>query len=89
MSKQRKRLALALAIVFALNIFIIGMAQSAAAELYKKGSSGATVTEIQTRLKEWGYYSGEVTASTAARPRPPCAIFKAPTGLTPMGRWAI
>lgn len=39
MSKQRKRLALALAIVFALNIFIIGMAQSAAAELYKKAQA--------------------------------------------------
>ena len=33
---------------------------SAWGDAYKKGASGATVTEIQTRLKNWGYYSGEV-----------------------------
>ena len=60
MSKERKKLILALAVIFAVNIFIIALAQNAWAELYKKGSSGAPVTEIQTRLKNWGYYSGEV-----------------------------
>jgi N-acetylmuramoyl-L-alanine amidase len=42
------------------NIFIIALAQKASADLYKKGSSGATVSEIQTRLKNWGYYDGAV-----------------------------
>ena len=60
MSRERKKLVLALAIIFAVNIFIIAMAQNASADLYKKGSSGAAVTEIQTRLKNWGYYSGSV-----------------------------
>ena len=60
MSKERKKLILALIIVFTLNIFIIALAQSAAADLYKKGASGQTVREIQTRLKNWGYYSGSV-----------------------------
>ncbi len=60
MSAERKRLVLALVVIFALNIFIIALAQSASADLYKKGSSGQVVTEIQTRLKNWGYYSGTV-----------------------------
>ena len=34
MSAERKRLLLALAVLFALNIFIIALAQSASADLY-------------------------------------------------------
>ena len=60
MSKEKRRLVLALALIFAVNIFIIALAQKASADLYKKGSSGATVSEIQSRLKNWGYYSGSV-----------------------------
>ncbi len=60
MSRERKRLVLALALIFAVNIFIIALAQKASADLYKKGSTGATVSEIQTRLKKWGYYDGAI-----------------------------
>lgn len=60
MSKERKRLILIMAVIFTVNIFIISMAQYASADLYKKGSSGATVKEIQTRLKNWGYYNGAI-----------------------------
>ena len=60
MSPERKKLILALAVIFAVNIFIIALAQRASAELYKKGSGGAVVSEIQTRLKNWGYYNGAV-----------------------------
>lgn len=60
MSVKRRKLVLMLAVIFAVNIFIIAMAQSASAGLYKKGSSGDMVTQIQTRLKSWGYYSGSI-----------------------------
>ena len=60
MSRERKRLILSVAIVFAVNIFIIALAQSAAADLYKKGATGDVVVQIQTRLKNWGYYFGNV-----------------------------
>ena len=43
MSGKQKKLILALAVVFAVNIFIIALAQSAAADLYKKGSTGDVV----------------------------------------------
>ena len=60
MTEKRKKLILAVAVIFAVNIFIIAMAQRASADLYKKGASGDMVVEIQTRLKNWGYYDGAV-----------------------------
>lgn len=60
MSTERKKLVLALVVIFTLNILIIALAQNASADLYKKGASGQTVREIQTRLKNWGYYTGTV-----------------------------
>ena len=46
MSAERKRLILALVLIFAVNLFIIALARSASADLYKKGASGQTVKEI-------------------------------------------
>ena len=65
MSAERKKLILAIAVIFAANIFIIALVQYASADLYKRGSSGDMVREIQTRLKNWGYYSGAVAAGGA------------------------
>ncbi len=59
---MRKKI-LALAVIFALNIAIISAVQSfshAEAAVYKKGSTGSVVTQIQTKLKDWGYYFGDV-----------------------------
>lgn len=86
MSKQRKRLILALAVVFALNIFIISMAQSASADLYKKGATGETVTQIQTRLKEWGYYSGEVDGVYGSKTEAAVRYFQSKNGLSVDGQ---
>ena len=57
---MKRRLAGALALLFALNIAIITLAQSAQAATYRMGSSGEQVRTIQTKLKNWGYYSGAV-----------------------------
>lgn len=46
MSVKRKKIILAVALIVAVNLLIIALAQSADAALYKRGSSGATVTEI-------------------------------------------
>lgn len=59
MSNEQKRL-LSVALIFTVNILIIFLIQSAYADLYKNGSSGDTVREIQTRLSNWGYYSGTI-----------------------------
>lgn len=86
MSRERKKLVLALAIIFAVNIFIIAMAQNASADLYKKGSSGAAVTEIQTRLKNWGYYSGSVDGVYGSQTEAAVKYFQRKNGLNPDGQ---
>lgn len=55
-----KKAVLAAAVSAALICALATLGQYASAELYKKGSSGATVSEIQTRLRAWGYYSDAV-----------------------------
>ena len=86
MTNERKKLILALAVIFAVNIFIIALAQNAWAELYKKGSSGAAVTEIQTRLKNWGYYSGEVDGIYGSATEAAVKYFQRKNGLSVDGQ---
>ena len=86
MSAERKRLVLALAVIFALNIFIIALAQSASADLYKKGSNGETVSEIQTRLKNWGYYDGAIDGVYGSRTEAAVRWFQQKNGLTADGQ---
>ena len=86
MSAERKRLVLALAIIFALNIFIIALAQSASADLYKKGSSGDVVSQIQTRLKNWGYYDGAVDGVYGSRTEAAVRWFQQKNGLSADGQ---
>lgn len=86
MSIKRKKLILAIALLFAVNILIIALAQSAEASLYKRGSSGATVTEIQTRLKSWGYYNGAVDGIYGSRTESAVKYFQRTNGLTPDGQ---
>ena len=86
MSPERKKLVLALAVIFAVNIFIIALAQRASAELYKKGSGGPTVSEIQTRLKNWGYYNGEVDGVYGSQTEKAVRWFQQKNGLTADGQ---
>lgn len=81
MNKERKKLILAITIVFTVNIFIIALAQYASADLYKKGSSGDTVREIQTRLKNWGYYFGTVDGIFGSQTEKAVKYFQQKNGL--------
>lgn len=58
---------------------------SAWGDAYKKGTSGATVTEIQTRLKNWGYYSGEVDGMFGSATEKAVKYFQQKNGLTADG----
>ncbi len=86
MSAERKHLMLALAVLFAVNIFIIALAQSASADLYKKGNAGETVSQIQTRLKNWGYYDGAVDGVYGSRTEAAVRFFQQKNGLSPDGQ---
>ena len=54
MFRGKKRLCLALAVLFAVNICIISLAQRAEAASYQRGSTGSVVTQIQQLLQDWG-----------------------------------
>jgi spore cortex-lytic enzyme len=86
MSPERRKLVLALAVIFAVNIFIIALAQRASADLYKKGSGGAVVSEIQTRLKNWGYYYGAVDGVYGSQTEKAVRWFQEKNGLTADGQ---
>lgn len=73
MQKRSKRLCLVLAVLLSVSMVLVALAPAVEAASYKKGSSGAMVTQIQTKLKSWGYYTGTGTASTAAGPSALCA----------------
>ena len=89
MSAERKKLILAIAVIFAANIFIIALVQYASADLYKRGSSGDTVREIQTRLKNWGYYSGAVDGVYGSGTEEAVRLFQRKNGLSVDGQVAV
>lgn len=70
--------------LLAAGIFAAGLT-SAWGEAYKKGTSGATVTEIQTRLKNWGYYSGDVDGVFGSATEKAVKFFQQKNGLTADG----
>ncbi len=86
MSSKIKRRALAIAVIAALNALLIALAQTAYADLYKRGSSGQRVTEIQTRLKNWGYYDGAVDGVFGSRTEAAVRWFQRKNGLSVDGQ---
>ena len=82
---NRRKLCLSLAVLFAVNILIILLAQSATAESYRRGSVGDVVTQVQTKLKNWGYYSGAVDGVFGSKTESAVKSFQKKNGLTADG----
>ena len=78
----RKKLCMALAVVFLVNILVICLIQNAEAAAYKRGSTGSVVTQIQTKLKAWGYYSAEVDGVYGSKTEAAVKYFQQKNGLT-------
>jgi len=83
--KSKKKLVAALAVIFALNMIFICAAQRADATTYKRGSTGSVVTQIQTKLKAWGYYSGTVDGVYGSKTEAAVKYFQQKNGLTADG----
>ena len=75
-----------LAIVFALSIGIISLIENAEAITYQKGSSGSVVKQIQTVLRDQGFYSGSIDGVFGSGTGKPVRGFQAAYGLTVDGR---
>ena len=86
MTSRRKKLCAALAVLFAVNVLIISSAQRAEAVTYKQGSTGAVVTQIQQKLKNWGYYSGSVDGVYGSKTVSAVKYFQRTNGLTADGK---
>lgn len=84
--QNRRKLILALTVIFTLNIMIIALAQNAGAVTYAKGSSGETVRQIQEKLLDWGYYSGEVDGIFGSKTEDAVEYFQRKNGLTVDGK---
>ncbi len=86
MSLERKKLCAALAVLFILNIAVIGLAQRAEAVTYKQGSTGSVVTQIQQKLLNWGYYSGSVDGVYGSKTVSAVKYFQRSNGLSADGK---
>ncbi len=81
-----KRACVAIAVLFAVNIAVIELAQNADAASYKRGSTGSVVSEIQQKLKDWGYYSADVDGIYGSRTEAAVLLFQQRNGLAADGK---
>lgn len=82
----RKKLCLALAVLFAINIAAITLVERADAASYKRGSSGSTVKQIQQVLKNQGFYGGQIDGVFGAGTETSVKGFQKAYGLTVDGK---
>lgn len=81
-----KRACIAIAVLFAVNIAVITLVQRADAASYKRGSTGSVVSEIQQKLKDWGYYSADVDGVYGSRTEAAVLLFQQKNGLAADGK---
>ena len=86
MTLARKKLCAALVILFVFNIAVISIAQRADAVTYKQGSTGSVVSQIQTKLRTWGYYSGSVDGIYGSKTVSAVKYFQRTNGLAVDGK---
>lgn len=86
MQKRSKRLCLALAVLLSVSMVLVALVPAVEAASYKKGSSGAVVTQIQTKLKSWGYYTGTVDGIYGSGTERAVRDFQQKNGLTVDGK---
>ena len=86
MQKRSKRLCLALAVLLLVSLVLVALAPAVEEDSYKKGSNGAVVTQIQTKLKSWGYYTGSVDGVYGSGTERAVRAFQQKNGLTVDGK---
>ena len=85
---KRKNYILASAIAVMVAIICASLAANVAPDasaLSKIGSRGAEVRQIQSKLKNWGYYSGSVDGIYGTKTRDAVKYFQRKNGLSPDG----
>ena len=83
---NKKRLCIILAVIFILNIGTILFFQHVDAVTYKRGSTGSAVSQIQTLLKNQGYYFGAADGIYGSGTETAIKKFQTRWGLTSDGK---
>ena len=78
---KKAKLSAALAVVFIVNILLIGLSQEVGAVAYRQGSSGSVVTRIQQRLRDGGYYTYTIDGIYGSRTTAAVKKFQKARGL--------
>ena len=81
-----RRLALGIAVILSIAAILLVSATTARAASYQRGSTGSVVTQIQTKLKNWGYYSGPVDGIYGSGTEKAVRLFQQKNGLTVDGK---
>lgn len=88
MLKSKKKIILIgviVAIVLAIIILVVLSKDSSVEVLSKYGSRGSEVTQIQTKLKRWGYYNGNIDGIYGTQTVNAVKYFQRKNGLTQDG----
>lgn len=83
--KYRHRLLCALCALILFNALLLTALPRADAATYRQGSTGETVKTIQTKLKNWGYYTGAVDGVYGSETVSAVKYFQRKNGLTADG----
>ena len=70
---------------FLVILIVMGLVSSAYAMAYRRGSSGEMVKTIQTKLKRWGYYTGNIDGVYGSATEEAVKYFQRKNGLTADG----
>ena len=87
MFKEKRKLITSLIVFFMVCVLVISMVQlSPSVEAaYRRGSSGSMVTQIQEKLRAWGYYNGEADGVFGSRTEKAVIAFQKKNGLSADG----
>ena len=84
-TKKRRLAVFVTALLLCVSMTAAGLAVDASAVVLKQGSTGSKVKEVQTRLKNWGYYKGNVDGIFGSKTRAAVVWFQRNNGLTQDG----
>ena len=81
-NKKRILISLIAITVVAVTIFLVSFEENSVEALSKYGSRGSEVTQIQTKLKRWGYYNGNIDGIYGTQTVNAVKYFQRKNGLT-------
>ena len=84
--KHTQKLLFVLTVLLAAGLFALCLMQGAAAVTYQRGSSGSVVKQIQTKLRDWGYYTGSIDGVYGSGTEKAVRYFQSKNGLTADGK---